>query len=251
MIKAVIFDVDDTLLDNLPNSKEGGLHERSRLAAVKTVGAEQNIESLINVTQEENLLAFTTASANTIESAVWNLLQMKGVVPIGPLNKSNELLVQIIRLKNELYEKILHDFGVEVPGATNFLEFLETIDLADKLAIGSSGIKRDIRIFIDKMEWGRYFPENRIISKEATTHYKPHPEVFELAYKTLKTPTVDKSQVLVMEDDPRGVMAGKAADMQVCAITTRFNRDFFYKLDVAPDYIIDTYEEAKGIFIND
>lgn len=44
MIKAIIFDVDDTLLDNLPNSDEGGLHERSRLLAVHTIGREQKLK---------------------------------------------------------------------------------------------------------------------------------------------------------------------------------------------------------------
>lgn len=247
MIKAIIFDVDDTLLDNLPNSDMGGLHERSRLSAVHTVGKERNIDKLINVKPEENIQAFLTANVHTLDAAVWNLLQMKGVVPLGPIDNKNELLIQIVRLKNELHEKILLEFGVEVPGATKFLEFLETIGLKDNLAIGSSAIKRDIKIFIDKMKWEKYFPDDRIISIEDVMHPKPNPEVFLTAFKAIGISDDNIGNTLVFEDDPRGVLAGKAAGMQVCVITTRYPREYFSKLDIAPDFIIDSYNEAEGI----
>jgi beta-phosphoglucomutase-like phosphatase (HAD superfamily) len=248
MIKAIIFDVDDTLLDNLPNSEEGGLHERSRLLAVHTIGREQKIENLLNVTTEDNLQAFLTANVHTLDAAVWNLLQMKGVVPIGPIDSKNELLIEIVRLKNELHEKILAEFGVEVSGATKFLEFLETIKLSDKLAIGSSAVRRDILLFIEKMNWEKYFPDGRIVSVENVKYPKPNPEVFMKAFKSIGISDDQTKQTLVLEDDPRGVVAGKAANMQVCAITTRYSRDYFSKLDIAPDFIIDNYKEAEDIF---
>lgn len=251
MIKAIIFDVDDTLLDNLPNSDQGGLHERSRLLAVYTIGRKKQIENLLNVTAEDNLQAFLTANVHTLDAAVWNLLQMKGVVPLGPLDPKNELLNEIVRLKNELHERILAEFGVEVLGATKFLKFLETIELSDKLAIGSSAVRRDILFFIEKMKWNKYFPDSRIISVEDVEHSKPNPEVFNKAFNCLGLLNEDKQHTLVIEDDPRGVMAGKAANMQVCAITTRYSRDYFLNLDITPDFIVDNYEEAKGIFTDD
>lgn len=176
---------------------------------------------------------------------------MKGIVPLGPLDPKNELLIEIVRLKNELHEKILTEFGVEVLGASEFLEYLETIGLSEKLAIGSSAVRRDIMLFIEKMKWKKYFPDNRIISVEDVEHSKPNPEAFNKAFNCLGLCNEEKKHTLVIEDDPRGVMAGKAANMQVCAITTRYSREYFSKLDIAPDFIVDSYEEAKGIFIDD
>jgi FMN phosphatase YigB (HAD superfamily) len=68
-VKGAIFDVDDTLLDNKPGVPSQGLHERSRLVAVHTIGKKYGIGQLIRMSTEDNLAAVKTISTHTIEAA--------------------------------------------------------------------------------------------------------------------------------------------------------------------------------------
>lgn len=79
-IEGAIFDLDDTLLDNGPTAEPAKwLHSLSRLAAVHEVGELHAIEELVNVTDEENGTAFTTALEHSLKGAIYNIFYMKGL----------------------------------------------------------------------------------------------------------------------------------------------------------------------------
>lgn len=245
--KGYIFDVDDTILDNKPGKAGQSLHERSRLKACKTVGKEMEIPELGTLTVEENLTAFETAIVHSMEGAVWNILLMKGLVNGEAIDYQNEILVKIVRLKDELHEQVLLEEAEEVPGAIQFIKDLASAGYADKLAVASSAVRRDIDLFFGKTGLDEYFPPERIKSKEDMEHTKPHPEVFNMAFGTLGLKLTDKEHVLAFEDDPRGIMSAVAAGLPVCAITRRFTLKELANLEIPPTYIVDTFEEARVI----
>ncbi len=242
--RGFIFDVDDTLLDNKPGIPGSGLHERSRLKACQILGEELNIPELKNVTFQENYDAFITSPIHSMPGAVWNLLLMKGLVAGDSIDFENELLQKIVNLKNEVHAQVLMDEGEEVPGASDFVSLLVENGARDKLAIASSAIRRDIDLFLTKMGLDQFFPDERIMSYESMKHTKPHPEVFNLAFESLRLPDKLRKNVLAFEDDPRGIMSAVAAGLTVCAITTRFSKEKLQSLEIAPDFIIGNYTEA-------
>lgn len=246
-IEAAIFDVDDTLLDNVPTTPEYGLHEQSRLQAVHEIGAIRDIAELRAITPKENLDAFLDAPVHTLEAAVWNVLTRAGVVA-GEYNAKDPLLLEIVKRKNELHKVVLQRFGVEVPGASKFVQGLAAHGLEDRLAIASTAVRQDVDAFLGKYGLETYFPPHNRKTKEDITHPKPHPEVYGLAFKSLGLPERARSRVVAFEDDPRGIMAAKAAGLLVAAITTRYDRETLCALEVAPDIIADSFAEFEEIF---
>jgi len=245
--KGAIFDVDDTILDNKHDKVGNSLHERSRIQAVHVVGREENLPLLSSVTEQESLDAFLTASDHSTVATVWNMLRMKNLVAGDLVEEDNDLMRKIIRLKNELHEKLLIEEGEEVPGAVAFIEALAANGLEGKLAVASSAIRHEINVFFGKTGLDKHFPSEKIKSKEDVRHTKPHPEVFNMAFATLELTEDDRHLVIVFEDDPRGIMAGVAAGLKVCAITTRFDKQFLQKLEVPPHFIIENFSEAYKI----
>lgn len=247
-VKGAIFDVDDTLLDNKPGIPGQGLHEQSRLAAAHEVGKKYDIPRLIELTAQENLDAFMNAPVHTLEAAVWNILLITGEADSDVMNVEHPLLKEIVKLKNELHEDILMTKGEEVPGASAFVRGLAELGIADKLAIASTAVRRDVDLFLGKTGLEALFPPERIKTKEDITHPKPNPEVFNLAFDSLGLSEADRNEVCAFEDDPRGVMAAKAAGLFTCAITTRFSREELQSLEVPPDLIGESYKEFSELF---
>ena len=247
-IKGAIFDVDDTLLDNKPGIPSMGLHARSRLAAVQTVGKAKGIEELANISVEDNLESFVSASAHTIEAAVWNMFVRAGLRQNVEINHTDPLLIEIVELKEKLHEDLLINEAEEVAGAIDFVRSLVEYGLGDKLAIASTATRRDVDLFFAKTGLSKYFPDKRIKTKESVTHHKPDPEVFNAAFETLGLPESDRAQVYAFEDDPRGILAAKNAGLYVCAITTRFTKDALLALEVPPDVVAESYAEFKELF---
>lgn len=247
-VKGAIFDVDDTLLDNKPGNPGFGLHERARLAAAREAGQRHDIEALERLSIKDNLDAFLTAPVHTLEAAVWNILRITGQADGDVINLENVLLQEIVARKDELYKDILLNEGEEVPGATAFVRALAATGIEDSMAVASTAIRRDVDIFLGKMELTELFPSDRIKTKETITHAKPNPEVYNLAFESLALPDTDRPYVCAFEDDPRGIMAARGAGLFVCAIGTRFGVKELMSLEVAPHVALATYDEFMHWF---
>lgn len=243
LVAGVVFDGDDTIFNNLPDSEEGNLHERSRRSALHRIGRERGIEALANLSAEDNLRGFRTARTHSLPGAVWNILHLNGIVNSPDIDNTDPLLREIINLKNKLHESILRENGVEVNGATHFIQKLLQIGLVNKLAIASSSIRRDIDIFLEITKLESYFPPDQIISIESVTKLKPDPEPFVKARNTLGLTAMD--EVWAFEDDPRGIESAKAAGLLAFAITTRYDRAFFKNLPIPPDFVADSWAEFE------
>jgi beta-phosphoglucomutase-like phosphatase (HAD superfamily) len=246
VLSGAIFDVDDTLLDNAPGGH--GLHEQSRLAAAQEVGRRHNLPQLVELSVEINEAAFRTATVHTLEGAVWNTFLLTGLTSSPEIDLTDPLLLEFVTLKNQLHEVILRREGKALPGAVAFVRALAARGLADKLAVASTAIRRDIDIFFELTGLGEFFPESHIISKESFTRPKPDPEAFDLAFASLGLAEADRPYVCAFEDDPRGITAAQAAGLYTCAITTRYSREALLALPVAPHVVADSYQEFAKHF---
>jgi len=246
--KGAIFDVDDTLLDNKPGNPGYGLHERARLAAAREAGERHDIQALKDLSIADNLEAFMSAPVHTLEAAVWNILLMTGQADTQTINPENTLLQEIVARKDELYKDILLNEGEEVSGATKFVKSLAASGIEDSMAIASTAIRRDVDIFLGKMGLDSLFPDSRIKTKESITHPKPNPEVFNLAFSSLGLPEDERQYVCAFEDDPRGIMAARAAGLYVCAIGTRYTPEQMMSLEVPPHTAFATFNEFMEWF---
>jgi len=244
----VIFDVDDTLLDNKPPGTTMGLHEYSRLLTAHEIGKRRGNLNLQKFTARQCAQAFEDAPEHSLRGAVWQMLVMAGEVTDGEVQPDHPLLIEMMIRKDELHEGVLRTKGREVSGATRFVKALAANGLEHKLAIASTACRRDIDIFLGMTDLIRFFPDARIIAREQLTHAKPHPQAFNLAFATLGLPEGTRTQVVAFEDDPRGIMSAKAAGLYTCAITTRFTKKDLAKLAVPPDLIADSYAEFARLF---
>jgi beta-phosphoglucomutase-like phosphatase (HAD superfamily) len=245
-IVGAIFDVDDTLLDNQPYHPLGGFHERSRYDAVLRTANKYGLTELASHTRKEGLEAFLNAKVHSVEGGVWGILYLKQLVTSEEIDPDHELLKEIVALKHTLHPELLKKDGAPVKGADLFVKRLAAAGLGKQLAIASSAPKSEIDTFLDEItDLRQFFPSHHVISKESIPYGqgKPHPEPFNLAFKTLGLPERERHTVLAVEDDPRGVASAKAAGLYVCAITTRFQRDDSALVRAEPDLIVDSFAE--------
>ncbi len=244
----VIFDLDDTLLDNDYAEGRVGNHERLRLQAVHEVGERYGIDVLKNATIEQSVSGFMTAKVTTFTYALWNMLCIVGLRhnPDEP-DTSDELMVEITRRKDQLYRGLLETNVKEVPGSTSFVNKMSVLTNGN-IAIGSSAKRSDIVTYLQTKDLRKLLPDARIISVEDVVKAKPDPEVFIKAFSSFQLHDDIKSRVCVFEDDPRGIMAAKAAGLYACAITTRHSREEFINAMIPADYVATSYAEFEQIF---
>lgn len=253
-ISGAVFDVDDTLLDNQAGVEKGTIHELTRLKAIHKVAEINNLPQLAALTEQENIDAFLNASTHSVDGAVWEAMYLTKVVAAKELDPDNELLKEIVQLKNALHVDTLRRLGREVLDASKFVHlFADTYGLQDSMAIASTAIRRDIGIFLDELtDLRTFFPEERIVAFDDIPHGmgKPHPEAFNRAFATLRLPEEGRGKVVAFEDDPRGIIAAKKAGMFVCAIATRFTPELLRERS-EPDIVIENFRQLIDAITQD
>lgn len=239
----VVFDVDETILDNGHQTMGQGYHEKFRLQAVHEIGEVRNIPALQSMTIEQSTLAFKTAFEHTFSASLWNMLCMAGVRsnPLEP-DETDELHMQITRRKNELYEQALRTVIQPIHRAGELIE--ATHALCDsKLAIASTARRVDIDTFLSVNGLDRYFLPERIFARESFTYPKPNKESFTLGFTSLGIPEHESRRVIAFEDAPNGVASAKASGLYVIALTTHYSRQELSSGKYPADMVIDSYDE--------
>jgi len=246
---AVVSDFDDTILDNKATITGQGLHERSRLDAIRAVGAAQNLVSLSEIPAAMNAVAFHHAPVHSVEGAFWWLLTQQGIVAEkAAFDAHHPLIQELVIAKGNSYRTLLESEAREVPGARDFFRKLYTEGFMGKLAIASTGHRADILRFFDTHGFADYFPPEHIFAKEDTRYPKPNPESFQRAIGSMGINLSEASKVLAFEDDPRGIEAAKTLGMYTCAVTTRFSATELLSQPVPPDSIAADFHEYSEIF---
>ncbi|KKY20003.1 putative glycerol-3-phosphate phosphatase [Phaeomoniella chlamydospora] len=133
---------------------------------------------------------------------------------------------------NFIEGRIPFEYGqdaVEIPGARNVLDNLEQSGVP--WAIVTSGTGALAGGWIQVMKLAR--PKNLVVAEDVS-HGKPDPECYLMGRDRLALSST--SSVLVVEDAPAGVRAGKAAGFKVLGLAT--THDVQHLKDAGADWII-------------
>jgi beta-phosphoglucomutase len=186
-VKAVIFDLDGTLVDN------NSYHLESWIKYLKNMNREISGEEYkANVNGRTN----------------------KDVIEYIYQRKMEEAEAMVYALEKEaIYRELYKDDIRPVAGLLPFLQKLK--DRSIPMAIATSGIQVNIDFMFDNIPMRRYF--DVIVNSSHIKNGKPHPEIY---LKTAELLHVAPENCLVFEDAVVGINSAKAAGMKVIGVLT-------------------------------
>jgi beta-phosphoglucomutase family hydrolase len=214
-LKAVLFDLDGTLLDN------NEVHYKAWKKYLKDNGKEISDEDF-----KENI------SGRTNQDAVEHIYDKK---------MSQEEAEKYYLKKEEIYREMYKPDIKAIPGLEKFLEDLDKHDVT--MAIATSGIQVNIDFMFEHVPIKQYF--DKIINSNDIEKGKPDPEIF---IKTAEELGIPPEKCVVFEDSIAGVQSGKAAGMKVVALTTTHTKEELGEADlVIDDYRAIDFEKLTSI----
>ena len=185
MIKAVIFDVDGTLLDT----------ERIYMKAWKEAAAEAGYV-MPDVVLQKTRAVNTKDAARIFEEEIGNGFSYQAVRPIR------------VRIAEEIIKR---ESPILKPGVLELLAFLEGKGI--RLSVASSTNQQGTR---------EHLAESRILDRfevvvggDMVTNGKPHTDIFLKAAEAL---SVAPEECIVVEDSPAGIRAAHAAGMKAVLV---------------------------------
>lgn len=184
-MKAYIFDMDGTMIDNVPYHikawKEFSRKYGNELSERDIVGW----MGMTNRAYQERILG---RQVDDVESA----------------RMSEE--------KEVIYRELYRPHMQPAPGLIALLDLATAKGV--RLAVASGAPKDNINFILDGLGLRRYFPV--LVDDSTYSRGKPDPECFLTAARMLG---VEPKDCTVFEDAVKGVQAGKAAGMEVIALT--------------------------------
>lgn len=207
--KAVIFDLDGTLIDSM------------------SMWDDINVEYLgkFGLTVPENLQREISGMSFT-ECAIY-------------FKEKFQLPDSIEEIKDVWNEMAMYKYMHEVPLKTGVLEFLmELKQRGIKIGIATSNSIELVEAVLDSLQIAKYFDE--VHTSCEVQKGKPAPDIYLFVAKCL---LVEPEQCLVFEDVPEGIIAGKRAGMQVCAVEDDFSKYMTEEKRKLADYYIVDYKE--------
>ena len=203
-IKAVIFDLDGTMINN------NAFHLASWRQYLQELG--------ITITEEEYRL---NINGRTNKDAIEYIYQRK--------MSDEEAMVYTLE-KESLYRKLYLPHIKPVAGLLQLLSLIAEKNLP--IGIATSGIPVNIDFFFEHVPVRQYF--SAIVHSAHITHGKPHPEIF---LKTAAALNRLPEECLVFEDAAVGVKAAQSAGMKVIALTTTQTTEELKEADrIIPDF---------------
>ena len=189
-IKAVIFDLDGTLIDSMWMWKAIDIEYLGRYGYECPDTLQREIEGM----------SFTETA---------NYFKDKFQLPDS-----------IQQIKDDWNAMALDKYQHEVSMKTGMLDFLKELKLKGiKTGIATSNSKELVETVIESLKIGEYFDEIHTSCEVAKG--KPAPDIYLLVAECLG---VKPEECLVFEDVPLGIMAGKNAGMKVCAVADDYSK---------------------------
>lgn len=208
-IKAVIFDLDGTLVDSMGLWKD---------IDIEFLGA-RGIEYQDDLQEKIEGMSFT-------ETAVF----------CKEYYHLEESVEELKAIWNQMAEQ-KYRFEIQPkPGVLKFLDRLK--DKGIKMGIATSNSEELIRAVNDAYHFDKYM--SCIVTSCSVKKGKPAPDVYLEAARQLG---VAPEECLVFEDIVKGIEAGKNAGMKVCAVEDYFSAKQREKKKEISDYYIETYDD--------
>lgn len=212
--KAVIFDLDGTLVDSMWMWKA---------IDIEFLGS-YGYELPENLQREIEGMSFS-------ETAVY--FKERFALPLT-LEEIKQIWtnMSIDKYRNEVVLK---------PGAKEFLDFLKSQGI--KAGIATSNGREMVDAVIESLKISSYFQVVTTACEVAAG--KPAPDIY---LKVADRLNAEPESCMVFEDIPAGILAGKWAGMTVCAIEDDFSKDLKEEKCSLADYFInDYYEILNGV----
>lgn len=203
-IKAAIFDLDGTMLDNNP------FHLKSWLYYLK--------DKHIDISREN----FNKhVSGRTNRDALEYIFSRK---------MSDEEAHRLTLEKEAVYRRLYEPYIREVNGLSRLLHYFHKHQI--KMAIATSGIQPNIDFMFEHLPIKHFFSE--VVESSQIKNGKPDPEIYLLTAHKLD---INPLNCLVFEDSIPGIISAKSAGMKVVALTTTHTKEELTKADfVIPDF---------------
>ncbi|ESZ93916.1 Dl-glycerol-3-phosphatase-like protein [Sclerotinia borealis F-4128] len=147
---------------------------------------------------------------------------------------------EYIKHMEGLLPKLYGDDAVEIPGARSLLDSL--ITGAHPWAIVTSGTSPLVTGWLNVLNLP--IPEH-LISAEDVPNGKPDPACYNLGKLKLNLHTTPLNSILVFEDSPAGIQAGKAAGCKVLAVVTTHTIE--QVLEAGADWVVQDLSSVKVI----
>lgn len=130
--------------------------------------------------------------------------------------------------------------AVEIPGARALLDAL--IEAGAKWTIVTSGTVPLVTGWLDVLKLPH--PEH-LVTAESVANGKPDPACYVLGQEKLELSAADSPEILVLEDSPAGIKAGKAAGCKVLGLVTSHTAE--QVLAAEPDWIVRDLQSVKMV----
>ncbi len=209
--KAVIFDLDGTLVDSMWMWKAIDIEYLGKFGHSLPETLQKDIEGM----------SFS-------ETAVY-------------FKKTFQIPDSLEQIKTDWNQMAYDKYTKEVPlkkGVKNFLDYCKNNGI--KLGIATSNSRELVESTIDALKIRKYF--DHIMTSCDVAKGKPAPDVY---LETAKILGVEPSRCLVFEDIIMGIMAGKNAGMKVCAVEDEFSMHQLEEKMRLADYYIKDYDDIN------
>ncbi len=211
-IKAVIFDLDGTLVDSMGLWKDIDIE----FLGARGIAYEDNLQEKIEG------MSFT-------ETAVF----------FQQYYHLKESVEELKVIWNQMAE---HKYRYEVPLKSGVQEFLDSLKEQNiKMGIATSNSEELIRAVNQAYHFDEYM--SCIVTACSVKKGKPAPDVYLEAARQL---AVAPKDCLVFEDIVKGIEAGKNAGMKVCAVEDSYSAGQREEKRKISDYYIDSYDDIKN-----
>lgn len=208
-IKAVIFDLDGTLVDSM--WMWAGIDDKFLKA--------RGIDCPSDLEKKVEGMSFT-------ETATY-------------FKNRFDLTETVEEIKEIWMEMAMEQYRHQVPlkpGAAEFLELLHARHIP--MGIATSNGRELVEAVVKSLHIGQYF---KVIATSCEVAAgKPAPDIY---LKVAKELFAEPEDCLVFEDVPAGIMAGKRAGMKVCAVEDEFSKHMEAEKRSLSDYYIRDYYE--------
>lgn len=209
-IKAVLFDMDGSLVDSMWIWPEVDREYMEKYHLIQPETLHKDIEGMSYVETAQYFLDIFPSLSFTPE----------------------EICAEWTEMTMELYKTQVH----LKPGAGEFLERMKAQGIL--LGIATSNARALADAALDALKIRQYF--SVVCTADEAARGKPAPDVYLLAAKKLQ---VLPEHCLVFEDIPNGIRAGKNAGMKVCAVHDQFSVPLEMEKRELADYYIRDYRE--------